>query len=275
MSAVFERSSNMQFYTCPSTILEMKLSPASIKVYHYLAHMQDNRTSTCWPAKKTIAGALNISKSSVSRALRELKEKQLIKIIHRKDMSRPQGKRQISNLYELVSNKAQQETSSIESKTKSLVRCFKGSFNLTGTELKVYMYLCKRAGKSNICFPSYKVIAADVGISRMTAIRVIQSLIEKNVIKKTKRLHAAYRGGKATGCNIYTILISLNDTAKKFKRKTRNCFYRLFGLLKKSKKENCRLCTDNSSKKIHYVYIILRNIKKSRLFSFFLKKILR
>ena len=265
----------MQFYTCPSTILEMKMSPASIKVYHYLACMQDSHTSTCWPAKKTIAGALNISKSSVSRALRELKEKQLIKIIHRKDMSRPQGKRQISNLYELVSDKTQKEVLSSNNRQKLLVRRFKGSCKLTGTEWIVYTYRCKRAGKSNICFPSYKVISADVGISRMTAIRVIQSLIEKNVIKKTKRLHAAYRGGKATGCNIYTILIFLNDTAKKFKRKTRNRLYPLFNLFKKRKKENCRLCTDNSSKKIHYVYIIFRYIKKSRLFSFFLQKILR
>ena len=226
----------MQFYTCPSTILEIKLTSSSIKVYHYLASIQDNRTSTCWPTKKTIASALNISKSSVSRALRELKEKHLIKIIHRKDISRPQGKRQISNLYELVSHKTQKEVSNIDNSTKLFVRCFKGSVNLTGAELKVYTYLCKRAGKSNLCFPSYKVIAADVGISRMTAIRVIQSLIEKNVIKKTKRLHAAYRGGKATGCNIYTILIFLNDTAKKFKRKTRNCFYRLFRYLKRVKK---------------------------------------
>lgn len=265
----------MQFYTCPSAILEIKLTSSSIKVYHYLASIQNNRTSTCWPTKKTIAGALNISKSSVSRALRELKEKQLIKIIHRKDMSRPQGKRQISNLYELVSDKTQKEVFITNNKQKLLVRRFKGSHKLTGTEWSVYTYLCKRAGKSNICFPSYKVISADLRISRMTAIRVIQSLIEKNVIKKTKRLHAAYRGGKATGCNIYTILIFLNDTAKKFKRKIRNRLYPLFNLFKKRKKENCRLYTDNSSKKISYAYIILRSIKKSRLFSFFLQKILR
>ncbi len=260
----------MRYYKCSSAVLEMDLKPSTLQVYHFLAAHADFSTRECWYGKKTIAARLNISVSSVSRALRELKEKEIIKITARKDMSRPQGKRQICNLYELVSDKTQKSMSNPNNNSKTLVRYFKGSFKLTGTELKVYTYLCKRAGRSNTCFPSYKVIATSLGISRMTAIRTIQALVYKNVIKKTTRLHAAYRGGKATGCNIYTILMFLNNNIKKFKNKAGNYLYRLFNILKKGKKESCRHTADNLK---NYIYIIYCNVKKSRLF--FIKKLLR
>jgi len=52
----------------------------------------------------------------------------------------------------------------------------------------VYVYLCDRANKDGLCWPSQRLIAADLNISRATVIRAIDELRETGFIRTYQRL---------------------------------------------------------------------------------------
>lgn len=73
----------------PEFLLHLGLSSRAILVYGRLAHyayIGDGDGSECWPSHDTLASDLGRSVDTIRRALRELKKKELISIIH------PEGK---------------------------------------------------------------------------------------------------------------------------------------------------------------------------------------
>ena len=75
---------------------ELGLRPHTAMVYLYLLSSINKDTRQCWPSMKTIARKLNISKSTVEKAIVELEQKQLII-----KSNRSRDSRIISNLYTL------------------------------------------------------------------------------------------------------------------------------------------------------------------------------
>ena len=78
-------------------IFDYPLSPVEFSVYAYLCRCRSSKSGTCFPSFSKIAGACNISKRSVSNALNQLEELQLIQ---RENQFRE--RRQTSNLYTML-----------------------------------------------------------------------------------------------------------------------------------------------------------------------------
>ena len=62
---------------------------------------------------------------------------------------------------------------------------------LTIYQKLIYIALCSYANDSNICFPSYKTIAAAVGCSRRKVIDSIKELVDLKLIVKHKSQNTA------------------------------------------------------------------------------------
>lgn len=76
--------------------------------------------------------------------------------------------------------------------------------SLTAYEKIIYAVLCKFANqKNNTCFPSITTIQKLAGCGKMTVIRGIKKLEERNYIKKEKRQHEHNR---EYATNLYSIL---------------------------------------------------------------------
>lgn len=71
----------MAFYCYSHAAMEANLSANTFKVYHVLAKHANNKTRECFIRKEVIAKLIGKSVSTVSRALRELEEKGLMKKI--------------------------------------------------------------------------------------------------------------------------------------------------------------------------------------------------
>lgn len=80
ISAAPAKSKN-GFFTVGNKIFDAKLPPIAFYVYCYLCKYR-NKTHGCYPSKQTISKACEISVSSVSKSIKELSDKGLIKITH-------------------------------------------------------------------------------------------------------------------------------------------------------------------------------------------------
>ncbi len=75
---------------------DLRLRPHTAMVYLYLLSSINKDTRQCWPSMKTIARKLDISKSTVEKAIVELEQRALIV-----KSNRSRDSRIISNLYTL------------------------------------------------------------------------------------------------------------------------------------------------------------------------------
>jgi len=67
------------FFPVPNEIFILGLSPGEIAVYCYLLRIEDRQTFQCYPSYKTIGKALGMSENTVSKYVRSLEEKGLIR----------------------------------------------------------------------------------------------------------------------------------------------------------------------------------------------------
>lgn len=65
----------------------------------------------------------------------------------------------------------------------------------------VYMYLCDRANKDGICFPSHRTIARDLDLSVSTVKRALADLETAGCVAKVSR--QLERGGRTS--NLYML----------------------------------------------------------------------
>ena len=69
---------HQRYFQLPNDIFNLGLSSGAILVYTYLMYCEDRKTYTCYPSFKTIGKAINRSRNSVSKYVRELEDKRLI-----------------------------------------------------------------------------------------------------------------------------------------------------------------------------------------------------
>lgn len=80
-----------------SVYADHTLPSRAVSVYMYLRD-RTNRTGTCWPGINTIAKDLNVSRSTVKRALHDLEQSGYL----RKDPRRRENGGKTSNLYTIL-----------------------------------------------------------------------------------------------------------------------------------------------------------------------------
>lgn len=75
--SVFTNMKRENFFVVQNQIFDFKLSPIAFYVYCYLCKCR-NKKSGCYPSKKTIASACGIAVSSVSKAIKQLSDAEMI-----------------------------------------------------------------------------------------------------------------------------------------------------------------------------------------------------
>lgn len=66
------------YFPLPNEIFCLGLSSGKIAVYSYLLYREDRKTFQCYPSYRSIGKALNMSRNTVCKYIRQLEEKELI-----------------------------------------------------------------------------------------------------------------------------------------------------------------------------------------------------
>lgn len=74
-----KRDSNKNYFLVPNEVFHIGLSHPEISIYCYLLSIEDRETYQCWPSYKTIGKALGMCENTVSKYVRSLEEKGLIR----------------------------------------------------------------------------------------------------------------------------------------------------------------------------------------------------
>ena len=74
-----KRDPNKNYFLVPNEVFHIGLSYPEISIYCYLLSIEDRETYQCWPSYKTIGKALGMCENTVSKYMRSLEEKGLIR----------------------------------------------------------------------------------------------------------------------------------------------------------------------------------------------------
>ena len=74
-----ERDPDKNYFKVPNEVFHIGLSYPEISIYCYLLSIEDRETYQCYPSYKTIGKALGMSENTVSKYVRSLEEKGLIR----------------------------------------------------------------------------------------------------------------------------------------------------------------------------------------------------
>ena len=74
-----KRDPNKNYFLVPNEVFHIGLSHPEISIYCYLLSIEDRETYQCWPSYKTIGKALGMCENTVSKYVRSLEEKGLIR----------------------------------------------------------------------------------------------------------------------------------------------------------------------------------------------------
>lgn len=66
------------YFPLPNEIFCLNLSYGEIAVYSYLLYREDRKTFQCYPSYRSIGKALNMSRNTVCKYIRQFEEKELI-----------------------------------------------------------------------------------------------------------------------------------------------------------------------------------------------------
>ena len=74
-----KRDAIRDYFPLPNEIFCLNLSCGEIAVYAYLLYREDRKTFRCHPSFRTIGDALKMSRNTVSKYVKRLEDKQLIR----------------------------------------------------------------------------------------------------------------------------------------------------------------------------------------------------
>ncbi len=93
----FKRDAIKNYFPLPNEIFCLNLSCGEIAVYAYLLYREDRKTFRCYPSFRSIGNALNLSRNTVSKYVKGLEAKHLIRTEPTTVMLKS-GKKQNGNL---------------------------------------------------------------------------------------------------------------------------------------------------------------------------------
>ena len=73
-----KRDAVKNYFPLPNAIFSLGLSSGELAVYAYLMYCEDRKSHQCWPSYKTIGKAVDMSRNTVQKYVRELEYKALI-----------------------------------------------------------------------------------------------------------------------------------------------------------------------------------------------------
>ncbi|MFR1477404.1 MAG: helix-turn-helix domain-containing protein [Hydrogeniiclostridium mannosilyticum] len=74
-----KRDPRKNYFLVPNEVFHIGLSHSEISIYCYLLSIEDRKTYQCWPSYKTIGKALGMCENTVSKYVRSMEEKGLIR----------------------------------------------------------------------------------------------------------------------------------------------------------------------------------------------------
>ena len=74
-----KRDPRKNYFLVPNEVFHIGLSHPEISIYCYLLSIENRETYQCWPSYKTIGKALGMCENTVSKYVRSLEEKGLIR----------------------------------------------------------------------------------------------------------------------------------------------------------------------------------------------------
>ena len=74
-----KRDPRKNYFLVPNEVFHIGLSHPEISIYCYLLSIENRETYQCWPSYKTIGKALGMCENTVSKYVRSLEEKDLIR----------------------------------------------------------------------------------------------------------------------------------------------------------------------------------------------------
>ncbi|WMJ22680.1 helix-turn-helix domain-containing protein [Paludicola sp. MB14-C6] len=232
----------MKYIKLPNKIFLMNLSPIDILVFAGLKYLDKHNNNQVIAKAQNIALACGLHRNSVTKAIKSLEEKRIIRKVNRYS---DKGYR-ISNSYYLAS----------VSKKYFLLPVSIFTYNLTPSTFAVYCYILKcSAHHSKRAFPSLKKIAAHTGVCLDTAITAIKALLSNGLINKEYYVTIE----NDFGCNNYTVLTVLIRVKGYIKKKVA----RLFSQMRTTIKTSITLMIQHSFHPVNtfHIFSVLKNRK--------------
>ena len=96
------KKENEPFFIVPSKVFDYELSPYELSVLFYLMMRSDNENHTCFPSEKGIAKACGMSHPTVTRVIKSLETKSIIKVKRQYAPTKNGTNRQTANLYTVL-----------------------------------------------------------------------------------------------------------------------------------------------------------------------------
>jgi len=155
----------IKFIIIPGSILKNPGLTASQKLVFAILQFRQGKNGRCYPSLETIAGDLGISRTAAIRAVSGLEAAGLIKVERRYRQS---------NIYR-VDTRHDEYWLRIESAALTAP--------ITPAAKLIFSYLTFRVGANSEAWQHQKTIAADLGISKRTVIRIIASLEKASYIQ--------------------------------------------------------------------------------------------
>ena len=90
------------FFIVPSRVFDEGLTPYELSVLFYLLMRADNENHTCFPSEKGIAKACGMSHPTVTRVIKSLETKSIIKVKRQYAPTKNGTNRQTANLYTVL-----------------------------------------------------------------------------------------------------------------------------------------------------------------------------
>lgn len=185
-----------KYFYMDATIFDQELSANAMLVYSYLCKCA-NRAGESWPSHGRIAEACSLAVTTIKKALRELKERRLVSVVHR---YRLEGGK-TSNLYRI--SKKWNRVCAVGSQIFS--RCVSAKAKL------VYIYLCKYSDQEGRSYPSHRTLAGKCGIGLSTVRKALRELAKAAII----HIQEKRRKDRGQSSNLYSLLKMVKNSLKK------------------------------------------------------------
>lgn len=171
-----------------SNTAALETSGKAHKVYLILCQYANYQNRECFVSKRTISEKAGLSLSSVVRALRELVQRDLIRIVSR--FTGDTG-RQTSNRYILLdSPQLNMDGLGQEVPKADAPRLYpidKAAANLSPLPCRIYAYLASLAGKARECVVSRRRIADACGVCLSTVTKAISALCRDGLLGRIRQ----------------------------------------------------------------------------------------
>ena len=169
-------------FPLPNAVWDYRLKPIEFVILSYLCYCHNRKRSNTTITAEAVAAAIHLTAGTVKKYLSSLVGK------------------------ELVTNECELAFQCADSKKFFTLPNEIFLLNLPPSAFMVYAYLLLiEDRRTHTCHPSYNTIAAETGMTKNTAMKSIDTLLDAGLITMEHSRYFDQRGMKWKGNNLYTI----------------------------------------------------------------------